>query len=262
MARPSRTLRALEDGLQPLRELGRTRRLGKGVQSAAVGGGRDRLDHGRLRHPRASGFIRRKRGIQRNALGRSRGGFSTNLHAITDTKGNPLHVAITPGQQHDATMAEVLLEHARGRAVLADKGYDADRIIMAVVERGMQPVIGSKRCRTRHYYDMDDELYLERYQIECFLHRPRRESDMDKGCRSTPFRRPTSASLALGHYGSGGSRPRSPVVGPASALTGRLAPASRRQRFGGTTGERGLLPQRQFGTRFRRARRAGMRDAP
>jgi transposase len=71
-------------------------------------------------------------------------------------------------------MAEVLLEHARGRAVLADKGYDADRIIMAVVERGMQPVIGSKRCRTKHYYDMDDELYLERYQIECFLHRLKR----------------------------------------------------------------------------------------
>ena len=71
-------------------------------------------------------------------------------------------------------MAEVLLEHAQGRALLADKGYDADRIIMAVLERGMQPVIGSNPSRTTHYYEMDGELYLERYQIECFLHRLKR----------------------------------------------------------------------------------------
>ena len=71
-------------------------------------------------------------------------------------------------------MAEALLEHAQGRAVLADKGYDADRIIMAVLNRGMQPVIGSNPSRTNHYFDMDRELYLERYQVECFLHRIKR----------------------------------------------------------------------------------------
>jgi transposase len=71
-------------------------------------------------------------------------------------------------------MAEVLLEHAKGRAVLADKGYDADRIIMAVLKRGMQPVIGSKTNRTNYYYDFDSELYLERHQIEGFLHRIKR----------------------------------------------------------------------------------------
>jgi transposase len=38
----------------------------------------------------------------------------------------------------------------------------------------MQPVIGSNPSRTTHYYDMDSELYLERYQIECFLHRLKR----------------------------------------------------------------------------------------
>lgn len=71
-------------------------------------------------------------------------------------------------------MAEVLLEHARGGAVLADKGYDADRIIMAVLKRGMHPVIGSNPTRTHRYYDLDGELYVERYQIECFLHRLKR----------------------------------------------------------------------------------------
>ena len=58
--------------------------------------------------------------------------------------------------------------------MLADKGYDADRIIMAVLERKMQPVIGSNPTRATHYYDLDEELYLERYQIACFLHRLKR----------------------------------------------------------------------------------------
>ena len=91
-------------------------------------------------------------------------------------------------------MAEVLLEHAQGRAVLADKGYDADRIIVTVLERGMQPVIGSNPTRTTHYYDLDRELYGERYQIECFLHRLKR-------CRAiaTRYEKTAQNYLALVH---------------------------------------------------------------
>ena len=58
--------------------------------------------------------------------------------------------------------------------MLADKGYDADGIIMAVLERGMQPVIDSKSNRTTHYYDFDRELYRERYRVERLLRRIRR----------------------------------------------------------------------------------------
>ncbi len=48
---------------------------------------------------------------------------------------------MTPGQQHEATMAEVLLEHAQGRACIADTGFDADRIIDIIRARSMKPVI-------------------------------------------------------------------------------------------------------------------------
>ena len=35
------------------------------------------------------------------ALGRSRGGFTTKLHARCDVKGRPLAFVLTPGQAHD-----------------------------------------------------------------------------------------------------------------------------------------------------------------
>jgi hypothetical protein len=43
-----------------------------------------------------------KRGAERNALGRSRGGFSTKINARTNAEGLPIGVVITPGQ---ATMS-------------------------------------------------------------------------------------------------------------------------------------------------------------
>nr|WP_194858648.1 transposase [Myxococcus sp. AB056] len=77
---------------------------------------------GRIRTPRA------EKGDPKQCFGRSRGGFSTKVHAVTTTGGKPLHVALTLGQQHESTMAEELLVHSEGDAFIADTGHDADRI--------------------------------------------------------------------------------------------------------------------------------------
>jgi len=56
------------------------------------------------------------------ARGRSRGGFSTPIPALTDALGHPLDVELTGGQAADITPAEGLLPDAPGAAVVADKG--------------------------------------------------------------------------------------------------------------------------------------------
>ena len=67
-----------------------------------------------------------KRGGQAaQALGRSRGGFSTKIHVSVDGLGNPLRFILTGGQQHDITQAEELIAGYAGEQVLADQGYDA-----------------------------------------------------------------------------------------------------------------------------------------
>lgn len=46
---------------------------------------------------------------EKEALGRSKGGFTTKIHAITDALGNPLDFILTGGQASDIGQAENLL---------------------------------------------------------------------------------------------------------------------------------------------------------
>lgn len=65
--------------------------------------------------------------------------------------------------------ARELLEHARGRALIADTGYDSNDFIRAVRAKGMKPVIHSKPERKKKHR-LARALYRQRYQVECFFH--------------------------------------------------------------------------------------------
>jgi transposase len=163
----------VEVGLQPVQQLGEEGLLGADLQGPSVGGRRGRSivdDAVVLRTPRCVG---RKRGVQSNALGRSRGGFSTKLHAVVDTKGRPIYIAITPGQRHEMMKADELLANAPGKAFIADAGYDSNRFRQAVRDRKKRAVIGSKPNRPRKL-PKSRALYSRRYLVECFFHNLKR----------------------------------------------------------------------------------------
>ncbi|HYQ91362.1 MAG TPA: transposase [Candidatus Competibacteraceae bacterium] len=102
------------------------------------------------------------------ALGRSRGGFSTKIHALTDALGNPVDFVLTGGQAADITQAEALFPDEPMDAVVADKGYDAKAFVAAVTARGATAVIPSrKNCQQPREYDR--HRYKERHLIECFF---------------------------------------------------------------------------------------------
>ncbi len=50
-----------------------------------------------------------KRGSHLNALGRSRVGFSTKIHVLTEANGLPLAIHLTPGQAADISAAPDLI---------------------------------------------------------------------------------------------------------------------------------------------------------
>jgi transposase len=106
-------------------------------------------------------------------LGRSRGGFSTKLHAVVDTQGRPIYIALTPGQRHEMIRADELLANARGKALIGDTGYDSNRFRQAVRDRHMTPVIGSKPERPRRL-PLVRKLYDKRYLVEIFFHNLKR----------------------------------------------------------------------------------------
>jgi IS5 family transposase len=66
------------------------------------------------------------------ALGRSRGGFSTKIHIAVDALGNPLRLLLTAGQRHDSPLATQLIEGYEPQALIADKGYDSAPLIATV----------------------------------------------------------------------------------------------------------------------------------
>ncbi|RKI19810.1 IS5 family transposase [Corallococcus sp. AB030] len=107
-------------------------------------------------------------------MGRSRGGFSSKVHALCTTQGQPLEVTLTPGQRGDVTEAEHLIQYAHGKALIADAGYDADHLVQAVRERGMRPVIAMNPTRKHHRRRNSRALYRLRIQVECMFHRLKR----------------------------------------------------------------------------------------
>src|SRR3546814_11089076 len=63
------------------------------------------------------------------AIGRSRGGWTTKIHALTDVLGRPYALMLTAGNVSDVKAAPALLERAGPmRYLLGDKGYDANRL--------------------------------------------------------------------------------------------------------------------------------------
>lgn len=104
------------------------------------------------------------------ALGRSRGGFSTKIHVTVDSLGNPLRLHLTPGQRHDSTQAQALVEGLDFDRLIADRGYAAADFIDRLLERGLEVVIPPHQ-RAKVLRDYDVWLYRERHLVECFINK-------------------------------------------------------------------------------------------
>lgn len=111
-------------------------------------------------HPCAAGALKKHGGQDAQALGRSRGGFSTKIHVNVDALGNPLRFTLTGGQSHDITQSEALIAGYEGEYVIADKSYDADAFRQTIKDSGAKPVI-PPRSNRKEPCDYDKHLYKE-----------------------------------------------------------------------------------------------------
>lgn len=103
------------------------------------------------------------------AIGRSKGGLSTKIHATVDALGNPLSFHLTPDRACDLDGADKLLPALVADTVLADKAYNADeRVIQRLEAQGKTAVISPKRNR-KQQREYDKELYKARHLIENFF---------------------------------------------------------------------------------------------
>lgn len=99
------------------------------------------------------------------AIGLSRGGFSTKIHVAVDSVGRPVRLMLSPGEAHDITRAAELIKGLKSQFVIGDKAYDQEKLIEQIESQGAEAVIPPRANRNvERYYDK--EVYKERNQVE------------------------------------------------------------------------------------------------
>ena len=112
--------------------------------------------------------IRRNR---RQSIGRSRGGLTSKIHAVVDSNGLPVRLALTAGEAHDNRLADKLLSRLKsGSMLLADRGYDAGWIRALAAERGVWANI-PPRSNRHEQICFSPYLYRARNLVERFFNK-------------------------------------------------------------------------------------------
>ena len=110
--------------------------------------------------------IGRKRGEQKQAVGRSRGGRNTKIHALADARGRLIAILLTGGEAHDCPVAERLIRRAKAaKRMLGDKAYDSAELRLWLAHRGTKPVIPNRSNR-KQPFSFNKRRYKERHLIE------------------------------------------------------------------------------------------------
>ena len=116
------------------------------------------------------------------ALGRSRGGFTTKIHLRAEGGGKPVAILITAGQRHEQSAFCALMETGavkragRGRPrirpdrVVGDKGYSSEKVRGYLRGRAIGMVIASQdnERRARRF---DKAAYRQRNVVERLINR-------------------------------------------------------------------------------------------
>jgi transposase len=115
------------------------------------------------------------------ALGRSRGGFSTKVHVRAEGCGKPVTFHLTGGERHDSVALAALLDDGavrrkrgrprlRPRRVAGDKAFAGRPSREQLRRRGIGAVIPTKKGQRRRP-GFDREAYRARNRIERLFNR-------------------------------------------------------------------------------------------
>ena len=117
---------------------------------------------------------------QREALGWSKGGFSTKIHLRCDGNGLPITFLVSVGERHEAVLFEPLMEQGavkrsgsgrpriRPRRVSGDKGFSSNKIRFYLRRRGIRYTI-PRKVNEHRGGKFDKALYRMRNLVErCF----------------------------------------------------------------------------------------------
>jgi transposase len=104
------------------------------------------------------------------AMGRTKGGMNTKLHAVVDEAAQPGRLFLSAGHEADLSHAQTMVEEIPGALLVGDKGYDSDPFRQWLRERGLEPCI-PPRSNRKSPTPYRKPSYRKRPVVENFLER-------------------------------------------------------------------------------------------
>jgi transposase len=125
-------------------------------------------------HQHAAGALKKNGGQAAQALGRSRGGLSTKIHAGCRDERTGVAIVLTAGHCHESPVFEMVLTQVPPAPPLThaimDKGYDSHGIREQLLAHDIVPVRPPKSNRTTAI-DYEHDLYKLREKVERFFNK-------------------------------------------------------------------------------------------
>ena len=113
-------------------------------------------------------------GQQAQAMGRTKGGLNTKIHAVVDNRGRPVAVVLTAGQASDVAVAPMLLRSvSAGCCLIADKAYDTNAFRALLAHIGARACIPSLSRRLKEI-PYAKATYKKRHRVENFFQKLKR----------------------------------------------------------------------------------------
>ncbi len=178
VAGPTETVWQLAYHLHPYESLVQSRRAGSTLHETAGGTDHPHQDRGNFlgQHYR-QGASRRNRRVKKygpQAIGKSRGGWTTKIHMVAADARTAITFSLSPSHAHDAPEGCRLLRTMAPPdsqvCLLMDRAYEGKETRQLALELGFTPVVPPKQNRISPW-DYDRAMYRRRNEIERLFRR-------------------------------------------------------------------------------------------
>ena len=108
------------------------------------------------------------------AMGRTKGGLNTKIHALVNARSQAVVIALSGGNQADISLAEELTECLPdGSTLIGDKAYDSSTLRQTAATKGIKTCSPARTNRTTTV-PFSATVYRRRHRVENFFERIKR----------------------------------------------------------------------------------------
>jgi transposase len=113
-------------------------------------------------------------GQARQAMGRTKGGLNTKIHAVVNAHSRAIVIALSSGNEADISLAQELTECLpENSTLIGDKAYDSSTLRQTAATNGVNTCIPGRANRTTTV-PFSAKLYRRRHRVENFFQRIKR----------------------------------------------------------------------------------------